>query len=192
MSTDAIVLLKQDHKEVKALFREFRGRRRERHQAQGAISSRRSSSCSPCTPIIENECMYPARARALARPRRRHSGVLRGTPRRRRALHGALPHVDPRPSASTPRPPSSSRTSHTTSRRKKRIGSRRCAPGFRRTQLQDLGAEMLELKAKAPRSPAQPSALEEGRSTQSSVSPGRGRLGQAAVNPERPIDHNRR
>jgi hemerythrin superfamily protein len=57
MSSDAITLLKQDHKEVKALFREFQKRRQDQTR-KGQLVSKMIELLTVHT-YIENECMYP-------------------------------------------------------------------------------------------------------------------------------------
>ncbi len=57
MSTDAIVLLKQDHKEVKALFRQFQ-LKGTADTAKGQLVEKMIELLTMHT-YIENECMYP-------------------------------------------------------------------------------------------------------------------------------------
>lgn len=57
MSTDAIMLLKQDHKEARAVFREFE-RAGEDKQKAGEIA-RKAIELLTIHTYIENECMYP-------------------------------------------------------------------------------------------------------------------------------------
>ena len=49
MTTDAIVLLKDDHKEILRAFRDFEQAGDDALKTKGG-SSTGSSSCSPCTP----------------------------------------------------------------------------------------------------------------------------------------------
>jgi hemerythrin-like domain-containing protein len=58
MSTDAIVLLKEDHKTVKKLFREFEAAGEKAAQAKGRIVGRIIEELTVHT-YIENEVMYP-------------------------------------------------------------------------------------------------------------------------------------
>jgi hemerythrin superfamily protein len=58
MSTDAIVLLKQDHKEVKALFREFQSAGENATKRKGALVKKMIELLTVHT-YLENECMYP-------------------------------------------------------------------------------------------------------------------------------------
>ena len=58
MSTDAIVVLKEDHKHVKALFRKFEGAGESAHAQKGAIVKQIIELLTIHT-YIENEVMYP-------------------------------------------------------------------------------------------------------------------------------------
>ncbi|MFD9129785.1 hemerythrin domain-containing protein [Kitasatospora sp. NPDC059571] len=59
MSTDAIVLLKEDHKEVRRLFREFEGAEWNATEVKADLVSRIVEALTVHT-YIENEVMYPA------------------------------------------------------------------------------------------------------------------------------------
>ena len=63
MSNDAIVLLKEDHKEIRKLFTEFEKAGKDAHQTKGKIVHRIIQLLTVHT-YIENEVMYP-RVRAL-------------------------------------------------------------------------------------------------------------------------------
>ena len=58
MATDAIVLLKQDHKEIKKAFRDFEAAGENAHVAKGKIVDRIIELLTVHT-YIENEVMYP-------------------------------------------------------------------------------------------------------------------------------------
>jgi len=58
MSTDAIVLLKDDHKEIKKLFREFKQAGESAHVRKGQIVTKIIELLTVHT-YIENEVMYP-------------------------------------------------------------------------------------------------------------------------------------
>src|SRR3954469_2105988 len=58
MSTDAIVLLKQDHKEIRKLFREFELAGEGARKRKGQLVDRILEALTVHT-YIENECMYP-------------------------------------------------------------------------------------------------------------------------------------
>ena len=58
MSNDAIVLLKNDHKEIRRLFREFSSTGAEAHAAQASLATKIIEALTVHT-YIENETMYP-------------------------------------------------------------------------------------------------------------------------------------
>jgi hemerythrin-like domain-containing protein len=58
MSTDAIVLLKEDHTEIRRLFREFEGTGKDATKAKGALVKQILSLLTVHT-YLENEIVYP-------------------------------------------------------------------------------------------------------------------------------------
>ena len=58
MSTDAIVILKEDHKKIKSLFKQFENAGKNATQARGDIVKRIIEELTVHT-YLENECMYP-------------------------------------------------------------------------------------------------------------------------------------
>jgi hemerythrin superfamily protein len=64
MSSDAIVILKNDHKEIKKLFRRFEAAGENAEQAKGDIVEKILEALTVHT-YIENESMYPAVRRLL-------------------------------------------------------------------------------------------------------------------------------
>ena len=64
MSTDAITLLKDDHKQVKALFRQFESAGDRAHAAKGRLVKKIIELLTVHT-YIENEVMYPEVRRLL-------------------------------------------------------------------------------------------------------------------------------
>src|SRR5690242_6953916 len=58
MSTDAIVLLKEDHKEIKKVFREFQQAGENAHARKGELVTKMIELLTVHT-YIENEIMYP-------------------------------------------------------------------------------------------------------------------------------------
>ncbi|MEO3745682.1 hemerythrin domain-containing protein [Plantactinospora sp. B5E13] len=59
MSTDAIVLLKEDHKEIRKLFKEFQDAGENATKRKGELVEQILEALTVHT-YIENECMYPA------------------------------------------------------------------------------------------------------------------------------------
>ena len=159
MSTDAIVLLKQDHKEVKALFRQFEAAGENATKRKGELVKKMIELLTVHT-YIENECMYP-RVRELLPDV--EDDILESYEEHHVAdvlcteLYAMSPEAERFDAKTTVL--IESVTHHIEEEEQDWFPKVRA--GLSRTQLQELGAEMLELKAKAPRSPAQPSALKK-------------------------------
>ena len=158
MSQDAIVMLKEDHKEVRALFREF--------QKSGTTDSRKGKLVEQIIELltvhtfIENEVMYP-RVRDLLPDL--EDDVLESYEEH---------HVaDVLVMELLPMSPQDERfeakatvlienvTHHIEEEEQEWFPKVR--EGLTRTQLQEIGAELAEAKARAPRRPEQPSALKK-------------------------------
>jgi hemerythrin superfamily protein len=159
VSTDAIVLLKQDHKEVKALFRRF-------EKAGDGATKQKAELVAKIIELltvhtyIENECMYP-RVRELLPDL--DDDILESYEEHHVAdvlvmeLYAMKPddeHFDAKTTVLI-----ESVEHHIGEEEESWFPKVREALG--RKQLQDLGAEMLELKAKAPRKPTQVRALKK-------------------------------
>ena len=159
MSTDAIVLLKQDHKEVKALFRQFEAAGENAHKRKGELVKKIIELLTVHT-YIENECMYP-RVRELLPDV--EDDVLESYEEHHVAdvlcaeLYAMSPEAERFDAKTTVLIESVSH--HIEEEEQEWFPKVRA--GLTRTQLQELGAELLELKERAPRSPAQPSALKK-------------------------------
>ena len=158
MSNDAIVILRDDHKEVRALFREF--------QKKGVTPARQGQLVSKMVELltvhtyIENEVMYPAVRELLpdleddvleSYEEHHVADVLvmelstmgpddeRFEAKTNVLIENVTHHMDEEESDWFPK----------------------VREGLGRNQLRDLGERLLEAKKKAPRSPAQPSALKK-------------------------------
>ncbi|EME65979.1 MULTISPECIES: hemerythrin domain-containing protein [Rhodococcus] len=157
MSTDAIVLLKEDHKEIRKLFREFRGA--DDDQEKGRIVGRIIELLTVHT-YIENEGMYPE-VRSLLPDL--ESDILESFEEHHVAdvlvmeLAGMKPDAERFDAKTTVLIENVEH--HIEEEEEEWFPKVREALG--RKQLQEIGARMLELKEKAPRSPAQPSALKK-------------------------------
>jgi hemerythrin-like domain-containing protein len=159
MSTDAIVMLKQDHKEVQALFRQFQ------NAGDGALKKRtdlvkKIIELLTVHTYIENESMYP-RVRELlpdveddvleSYEEHHVADVLcaelwtmdaedeRFVAKTTVLIENVQHHIEEEESEWFPK----------------------VRAGIGRKQLQELGAEMIELRKKAPRKPTQPRALKK-------------------------------
>jgi hemerythrin superfamily protein len=159
MSTDAIVLLKNDHKEIKKLFRQFESAGENATKRKGEIVREIIEALTVHT-YIENEVMYPEVRKLLPGL---EDDVLESYEEHHVAdllcaeLHTMKPE-DERFDAKTT-VLIENVTHHIDEEEQDWFPKVR--EGLNRKQLQEIGARMIELKAKAPRSPAQPSALKK-------------------------------
>ena len=158
MSQDAIVMLKEDHKEVRALFREFRKTSTTKAR-KGKIVEKLIELLTVHT-YIENEVMYP-RVRALlpdleedvleSYEEHHVADVLvmelapmtwkdeRFEAKATVLIENVEHHIEEEEQEWFPK----------------------VREGLTRTQLREIGAELAEAKARAPRRPEQPSALKK-------------------------------
>jgi hemerythrin superfamily protein len=155
MSTDAIVLLKQDHKEIRRLFREFE--QASGPARKGKIVENILEALTVHT-YIENECMYPE-VRKLLPDLEDH--VLESYEEHHVAdvlcmELATLSPDDERFEAKTT-VLIESVTHHVEEEETDWFPKVRA--GLGRKQLQELGERMLELKKTAPRRPESPGAL---------------------------------
>jgi hemerythrin superfamily protein len=159
MSTDAIVLLKQDHKEIRRLFREF-------EQAGDEATARKGKLVDDIIELltvhtyIENEVMYP-RVRELLPDL--EDDVLESYEEHHVAdllvaeLAGMKPSAERFDAKTTVL--IESVTHHIEEEEQDWFPKVR--DGLGRKVLQDIGAEMLEARKTAPTRPSQPSALKK-------------------------------
>ena len=159
MSTDAIVLLKNDHKEIRKLFKQFQSSDDDETKRKGEIVKDIIEALTVHT-YIENEVMYPEVRKLLPDL---EDDVLESYEEHHVAdvlcaeLHAMKPD-DERFDAKTT-VLIENVTHHVEEEEQDWFPKVR--DGLTRKQLQDIGARMIELKDKAPRSPAQPSALKK-------------------------------
>jgi hemerythrin superfamily protein len=159
VSTDAIVILKDDHKRIKALFKEFQNAGENATKSRGKIVGKIIEELTVHT-YIENEGLYPEVRRLVPDL---EQDVLESYEEHHVAdvlcmelsamsadddhfiakttvlIENVTHHIDEEESDWFPR----------------------VREALGRKQLAEIGAQMLELKKKAPRSPAQPSALKK-------------------------------
>jgi hemerythrin-like domain-containing protein len=158
-STDAIVHLKDDHKEIRRLFREFEKAGDQAHKTQGRLVDQIIELLTVHT-YIENEVMYP-RVRELLPDL--EDDVLESYEEHHVAdvlvmeLSGMKPD-DERFRAKTMVLIENVRH-HIEEEEEEWFPQVR--DGLGRRVLQDLGAEMIAKRKKAPRKPSQPSALKK-------------------------------
>ena len=159
MSTDAIVLLRNDHKEIRRLFTQFEKAGENAHAAKGKLVDRMIELLTQHT-YIENEVMYP-RVRALlpeleddvleSYEEHHVADVLvvelaamkpdaeRFTAKTRVLIENVRHHIEEEEQEWFPK----------------------VREGLGRNVLQDIGAEMIEARKHAPKRPSQPSALKK-------------------------------
>jgi hemerythrin-like domain-containing protein len=159
MSTDAIVLLKEDHKEVKRLFREFEQAGENAHVRKGEIVKKIIEQLTIHT-YIENEVMYPEVRKLVPDI---EDDILESYEEHHVAdvlcfeLWAMKPEHDHFDAKTTVLIESVEH--HIEEEENEWFPKVREALG--RNQLAEIGERMLAAKQKAPHSPAQPSALKK-------------------------------
>jgi len=159
MSNDAIVLLKEDHKEIRKLFTDFESAGKDAHKTKGKIVHRMIELLTVHT-YIENEVLYP-RVRALLPDLEDH--ILESYEEHHVAdvlvmeLYAMAPDAE-RFDAKTTVLIENVRH-HIEEEEDEWFPKVR--DGLGRKDLQEIGEEMLAAKKKAPREPSQPSALKK-------------------------------
>jgi hemerythrin-like domain-containing protein len=159
MSTDAIVLLKQDHKEIRRLFREFEKAGDGAEKRKGKLVDQILEALTVHT-YLENECMYP-RVRELLPDL--EDDVLESYEEHHVAdvLCAELAAMDPGDERFDAKTTVliENVTHHIEEEEQDWFPQVRA--GLSRKQLQEIGARMIELRDKAPRRPSEPGALKK-------------------------------
>ena len=159
MSTDAIVLLRDDHKEIRRLFRDFDKTGDGAVAAKNQLAGRIIAALTVHT-YIENETMYPEVRRLLPEL---EDDVLESYEEHHvadvlvtelAALDATHERFDAKMTVLI-----ENVTHHMDEEEQDWFPKVRA--GLSRTQLSEIGARMIEQKTTAPRSPAQPSALKK-------------------------------
>ncbi len=159
MSTDAIVLLKADHKQIKRLFREFQAAGDRATKTKGELVAKMIELLTVHT-YIENEVMYPEVRRLLPDL---EDDVLESYEEHHVAdvlcmeLFAMPPDAERFDAKTTVL--IENVTHHIEEEEQEWFPKVR--GGLGRKQLSDIGEQLLQAKKKAPRSPAQPSALKK-------------------------------
>ncbi len=159
MSSDAIVLLKADHKEVKSVFKQFQQAGDDAEKKKGELVGKMIELLTVHT-YLENELIYPEVRRLLpdleddvleSYEEHHVADILcmelstmspddeRFDAKTTVLIENVTHHIDEEEQDWFPQ----------------------VRKGFSRKQLSELGERMLEMKKTAPRSPAQPSALKK-------------------------------
>ncbi len=159
MSTDAIVLLKADHKEIKSVFAKFEAAGENAVKAKGALVTKMIELLTVHT-YLENELIYPEVRRLLPAL---EDDVLESYEEHHVAdilcMELAVLSPDAERFDAKTTVLIENVTHHIDEEEQDWFPKVRA--GLGRKQLSELGARMLEMKRTAPRSPAQPSALKK-------------------------------
>ena len=159
MSTDAIVLLKNDHKEIRKLFTQFEKAGENAHAAKGKLVDRMIELLTQHT-YIENEVMYP-RVRALLPEL--EDDVLESYEEHHVAdvLVVELAAMKPDAERFTAKTTVLIESVRHHIEEEEQDWFPKVREGLGRSVLQDIGAEMIQARKKAPKRPSQPSALKK-------------------------------
>ena len=159
MSTDAIVILKDDHKQLRKLFRDFQGAGENATATKGKLATRIIEELTVHT-YLENEVMYPEVRRLIPDL---EGEVLESYEEHHVAdvlcmeLYAMKPDAERFEAKMTVL--IENVTHHMDEEEKQWFPKVR--HGLGRSQLQEIGERMVKLRKTAPRSPAQPSALKK-------------------------------
>lgn len=159
MSTDAIVILKNDHQEIRKLFRDFQAAGKNATASKGKLATRIIEKLTVHT-FLENEVMYPE---VRTRLPELESDILESFEEHHVAdvlcaeLYVMKPDAERFAAKMTVL--IENVTHHMDEEEQEWFPKVR--QGLGRTPLQEIGARMIELRKTAPRSPAQPSALKK-------------------------------
>ena len=159
MSTDAIVLLKQDHQEIKKTFKAFQKAGEGAAKEKGRLVKQMIELLTVHT-YIENEVMYPRVRELLPEV---EDDVLESYEEHHVADLLVVELAAMKPDAER----FDAKTTVLIENVRHHIEEEeqewfpQVRAGLSRKALQDLGAAMLEAKKKAPREPSQPSALKK-------------------------------
>jgi hemerythrin superfamily protein len=159
VSTDAIVVLKADHKELRKLFRAFRAAGKDATKTKGDLVAKMIELLTVHT-YLENEIMYPEvrsllpdlEDDVLESYEEHHVADVLCT--ELFAMSADAERFDAKTTVLI-----ESVTHHIEEEEDDWFPKVRA--GLGRKQLQEMGAEMLEMKKTAPRKPSQPSALKK-------------------------------
>jgi hemerythrin-like domain-containing protein len=159
MSTDAIVLLKEDHKQIRRLFREFEQAGENAFVTKGKIVDKILEALTVHT-YLENEVMYPQVRELLPEV---EDDVLESYEEHHVAdvLCMELAAMKPGDERFTAKTTVLIESVEHHIEEEEDEWFPKVREGLGRKQLQEIGARMLELRPKAPTRPSQPSALKK-------------------------------
>ena len=159
MSTDAIVVLKDDHQQIRKLFRDFQGAGENATSTKGKIATRIIEELTVHT-YLENEVMYPEVRKLMPQL---EDDILESYEEHHVAdvlcmeLYAMKPDAERFDAKMTVL---IENVKHHMEE-EEQDWFPKVRNGLGRTTLQQIGARMVELRSTAPRSPAQPSALKK-------------------------------
>ena len=159
MSTDAIVLLKDEHKQIKKAFRDFEKAGEKAYAAKGKVVDRIIELLTVHT-YIENEVMYPRVRELLPEV---EDDVLESYEEHHVAdvLVMELSMMKPDDERFTAKTTVLIENVEHHIEEEEDEWFPKVREGLGRKQLQELGAAMIEARERAPRRPSQPSALKK-------------------------------
>jgi hemerythrin superfamily protein len=159
MSTDAIVLLKNDHKEIRRVFKDFQNAGEDATKKKGELVQKIIELLTVHT-YIENEVMYPE-VRTLLPDL--EDDVLESYEEHHVADVLVMELVAMKPDAERFDAKTTVLIENVTHHIEEEEDEwfPKVRAGLGRKQLAEIGERLLEAKKKAPRSPAQPSALKK-------------------------------
>ncbi|MCW2647419.1 MAG: hypothetical protein QOG07_4075 [Pseudonocardiales bacterium] len=159
MSSDAIVLLKNDHKEIRRLFSQFEKAGDNAEATKGALVKKIIELLTVHT-YIENEVMYPEVRRLLPDL---EDDILESYEEHHVAdvLVSELMMLSPRDERFDAKTTVLIESVRHHIEEEEEDWFPKVRAGLGRKQLQELGAKMEQKRKKAPKSPAQPSALKK-------------------------------
>ena len=159
MSTDAIVLLKEDHKQIRKLFKEFQAAGKGAKERKAKIVEQILEALTVHT-YIENEAMYPETRQLLPDL---EEDVLESYEEHHVAdvLAAELSMMSPDDERFEAKTTVLIESVSHHIEEEEGDWFPKVREGLTRKQLQEIGARMIELREKAPRKPSQPSALKK-------------------------------
>jgi hemerythrin superfamily protein len=159
MSTDAIVLLKEDHKEIRRVFADFEKAGDNAHKTKGKLVDKMIELLTVHT-YIENEVMYPRVRELLPEV---EDDVLESYEEHHVAdvLVVELAAMKPEDERFTAKTTVLIENVRHHMEEEEQEWFPKVREGLSRKQLQDLGANMEIARERAPRRPSQPSALKK-------------------------------
>jgi hemerythrin superfamily protein len=159
MSTDAIVLLREDHKEMRRLFKEFQTAGDDAGARKGKLVDQILEALTVHT-YLENECMYPEVRKLLPDL---EDDVLESYEEHHVADVLCLELAAMKPSDERFDAKVTVLIENVTHHieEEEQEWFPKVRDGLGRKQLQEIGARMIRLRAKAPRKPTAPAAMKK-------------------------------